>query len=123
MPLTVVSQMKKPRNSIYFDPVFRNLIEQHLSVMRFHPETIIDEIPSDQVFRFRGDFFGLLQQKNIDPSVHWIYLRVNNMVSPTDFGNAFNEEYTDSRLFSMIVPPESLIDNLRKRFLTERKMD
>lgn len=123
MPLTVVSQMKKPRNSIYFDPVFRNMVEQHLSVLRYHPEVALDEISPDQVFRFRGDFFGLLQQKNIDPSLHWIYLRVNNLLSPTDFGNAFNEEYTTSRVFNMIVPPESAIDTLRKRFLTERKMD
>lgn len=121
MALTVVSSMRKPRNEVYYDPVFRNMVEHHLSFLRFHPETTVDEISADQVYRFRGDFYGLLQQRNVEISEHWIYLRVNNMVSPTDFGTAFLNTYTTERAFSLLIPPQSAIDTLRKRFLTERK--
>lgn len=121
MAFSVTTQARKAGDTVYYDPRFRTVIETHLPLLRTHPNTQRQAITPDVIHQFEGDFYGLLIQNGIPMHLHWIYLRVNYMNSPNQFGAQLRDPYRDRYEFTLLIPPEDTISELRKLFLTTQR--
>lgn len=93
----------------YYDPAFLLLIESHLTYLRGATGLNLLEVTEMQGYKYEGDFFGLLDDLNVDKKYHHIVMRVNDMVSGADYkGN----------LPSIVLPSLSAIDSLKNIFQT-----
>lgn len=120
MPFTVQSKIKKPNKADFFTASFRNTLEHHLPYLRNHPDTERRPIDADDVYRFEGDLYGLLNHLNIDMSLHWLIMRLNKMSSPTDLGRNLHDAYGNNNSITLLIPATMLIDQIHKRFRTKR---
>lgn len=120
MALTVQSTIRRPTSNLYFDPAFRRTLEQHLPLLRLHPDATIETIPADEVYRFEGDFYGLLLVKQVDPSYHWITLRLNHWTHPSQFGQLIHDPYQERYDVDIQMPPTRVIEQIKKHYKTKR---
>lgn len=120
MAFTVQSTFHRPKSDVFFKPKFRSMLEQHLPLLRGHPDTKKVTIDADDVYRFEGDFYGLLFQRGISVSKHWLIMRLNHMTHPSHFGRELHHEFRDSQHITLMFPPDMFVDTLKKRFLTKR---
>lgn len=118
MAFAIASQAKDPGDSVYYDPRFRTVIETHLSILRQAPSTQQQPITADMIHRHEGDFYGLLMELGISLQFHWIYLRVNGLESPNQFGAQLRDPYRDHYAFTLIIPSTDAMNELRSLFLT-----
>ncbi len=95
--------------NIYYDPVFRNVLEDHMSFLRTHPGTKILNIEPIYAYKYEGDLSGLLTQYRIDVKLHWIIMRMNNYYS-------FSEN--NENLSSLIIPDGDSIERIRESHKT-----
>jgi hypothetical protein len=117
MAFTVTAQRVPSGDDLYYDPRFRLIIETHLNILK-QEAVAIAEISADLIYQFEGDFYGLLTQQGIPAELHWIYLRVNGMENPTQFGKAVRDPYRRAYSFSVVKPNPNTISELRSTFLT-----
>ena len=99
--------------SIYYDPAFRNMIEDHMTWLRGRSGNTIVDVEPMVAYKYAGDFFGLLMHFNILPQYHWITMRMNQYVSPQD--------YSDEML-SFVTPSGEDCERLRAVFMSQTKM-
>lgn len=76
--------VKKSNVEIYTTEGFRKVIEDHLQEIRLAVMEV--KVPTArQVEKYRGDFYGLLLEWNVNPELLWITTRVNGLVSTSDY--------------------------------------
>lgn len=68
----------------YFDPKFRQVLEEHLALIKAQPNNRTMSLTPIQALRYKGDFYGLLNEFQIPDYMKWITLRVNGFISPSD---------------------------------------
>lgn len=95
--------------SIFYDDGFRTVIEAHIEFLRNHEETRSLYLEPHEVYRFEFDMYGLLMHYNIQPYLHWIVLRMNNLYSMTNFPKDLSE---------LLIPSDSAINHLRQIYQT-----
>jgi hypothetical protein len=100
-------------SDIYYDTQFRNVLEDHMTFLREHPKTSIASVKVRDAYKYEGDLSGLLSAMNIEKSMHWVIMRMNNMTSPSD---------VKSSLKSLYIPKTEIIDRIREVFLTQSKI-
>lgn len=120
MALSVQSTIKRTNSKIFYDPKFRQTLEQHLPMLRATPDTQRKTVSADDVYRFEGDLYGYLHNEGIPLSQHWLIMRLNHYTSPTHFGKGLHDPYLESQHLTLLIPPEMLIDQIKKQFLTKR---
>ena len=98
---------------IYYDIAFRNILEDHVTFLRNNKETVTIMIEPAYAYKYEGDLFGLLSKYNIDFELHWIIMRVNKMVSPTE---------TTDMLSSLLIPNRTVIERIRNVYMTKDKV-
>lgn len=109
LTLSVSDLQINPGDTNMYSLGFRNLVENHLSLIRILPGTRILPIDSKKEHSFRGDFYNLLLNEfGIRQDMFWIVLRVNNLTSPLDY---------DGSLKYITLPNRSDIEFLLRRFL------
>lgn len=109
----LIDQLQKSTGpSIYYDPSFRNTLEDHLTYLRQSKETNILTISPFHAIKYKGDLFGLLIQYGVPNEYHWLVMRINNMVSPTDI---------DEKISTLSVPSYSLVERIRSTYVTQNK--
>jgi len=118
MAFSVTDQGVNPGDVVYYDPKFRTIIETHLSILRRPGMSGEQIIEPSLIHQFEGDFYGLLTHLGVRPSLWWIYLRVNGMESPNQFGGQLHDPYREHYRFTLKLPPDEFITNLRTLFLT-----
>lgn len=118
MAFAVASQAKDPGDPVYYDPRFRTVIESHLTILRNSPTTQRQRISPDTIHRFEGDFYGLLIEMGVSFQFHWIFMRVNNLESPNQFGAQLRDPYRDRYEFTLLTPSTEAMNDLRSLFLT-----
>ena len=96
---------------VFYDQGFRNVIEDHMTYLRTHPNTGVRQVEPGRAYKYEADFYGLLQFLDIPAALHWVVLRLNGMTSPT--------EYTPDRLSILLVDP-TLIEQLRSSHMSTR---
>ena len=103
--------MLNPGSAIFYDQGFRNVIEDHLTLLKNSSSTRTVVVKSKDAFKFTGDIFGLLQANNIKPEYHWIVMRMNGYSSPSQ---------VDDTLQTLILPDFNFIERLRAVFNTKK---
>jgi hypothetical protein len=94
--------MVDPGPDIFYDPEFRNVLEDHMTYLRETNSQIILIDPSD-AYRWRGDFFGFLDTHPVKRQYHWLVMRINQFTSP----NQFHED-----VLAMTLPDFALVEQI-----------
>jgi hypothetical protein len=88
---------------------FRNLIENHLNLLRILPSTKRLPIDPKKEHSYYGDFYNLLYNEfGIAQDILWVVMRVNHLNSPLDYTGA---------LGYVTIPSRSEIEQLLRRYL------
>ena len=96
-------------SNIYYDPVFRNVLEDHMTFLRTHEQTTRLNIESIYAYKYVGDLSGLLKHYNIDIYLHWIIMRMNNFTS-------YNE--ANDNIVDLLIPEPIVIERIRQSHIT-----
>lgn len=75
--------MEEPKQ-VYLSTEIRNLLESHIEFLRKHPTTTFFGLEPHLIYKYRGDFYGLMIQANVPINYHWLMLRINGYTSPTN---------------------------------------
>jgi hypothetical protein len=103
---SLLSSMDNFGPANYYSKTFRQMIEDHLLVLKNMPTNTIRQITSDDwavLDRYVGDFYGFLTELSYERRYHWTIMRLNGFRSRYDL----NLELTQ-----LILPDWSYIDKL-----------
>ena len=92
---------------------FRNLIENHLALLRTHSTTTLVTLNKHDEYKFTGDFYQLLHTVNVTQDLWWIILRLNGLHSPLDY---------TGELIQILIPSMSKIKTLLTRNLNSNSI-
>lgn len=95
--------------AIYYDAGFRRVLETHMGLLRNLASTQLVQIEAQLAYKYEFDFYGLLQEKGVAEHLHWVILRVNDMVDPREFKSTMDRLY---------VPAAEVVDSIRKLHMT-----
>ncbi len=96
----------------YINPKFLLLIESHVQHLKTSAGSRLLDVTSQQSVKYQGDFFGLLDDLQVDKKYHHIVMRVNNLHSSADY---------TSDMKMVIVPPLAEIELLKNTFDTSQE--
>lgn len=119
MAFTIIDQMAKPGDDLYYEPAFRLIVETHLNILK-RVRVIKEDIPLDLFHQYEGDFYGYLVERSIPPYLHWIYLRVNGMTNPNEFAKEERDPLGRSYAPVLLRPHDNTIDSLRSFYLSRK---
>ncbi len=68
----------------YHEPAFRRVLEEHLNIIKNLDANRVVTVSPMQALRYKGDFYGLLNELDVPDYLKWITLRVNGFISPGD---------------------------------------
>lgn len=101
-----------PDQSAYVDyvsPAFRQVIEDHLSLLiagtNYKPRTVMPD--GDVINRNQGDFYGILRELDVPAKYWWVILRANGYVN-TDLFEPVHKP--------ILLPDFKQIDDLMSRY-------
>lgn len=120
MALTVTALLADAGDALYYDPDFRNVLETHMLLLR-RLGVAREVIANDLVYQFEGNFYGYLVARGVPAYLHWVYLRVNNMVHPNEFGKAMRDPNNRAVRVEYITPDSNLLANIRSLYLTKKE--
>lgn len=89
---------------------FISALESYIPFLREHPESKTAEISLHQAAKFRGDFYGLLNELGWDKKYHLTILRMNGYMSSTDY---------EGETTLILYPPQNVVDMFFTSFITE----
>lgn len=75
----------------YSDPGFLTLIESSLTYLRGLSGNYIITATEQQSYKYEGDFFGLLNELGIEKKYHHVVMRVNNLLTSSDYKGDFKD--------------------------------
>lgn len=81
----VLSYLSDDGPSSYYTDTFRNVVEEHLEVIKVNESTSKKEITPYLSYKYENNLFGLLLELEYPKYMHWSIMRANNYHSPTDF--------------------------------------
>jgi hypothetical protein len=100
--MSLLNLMVDPGPDIFYNPEFRNVLEDHMTWLREnHCQPVV--LKPDESYQWRGDFFGLLSQKGVARQYHWVVMRLNEYTSPHQF-----EQDTQA----ILLPNETVIEKI-----------
>lgn len=103
-----------PGANIFYDPGFRNVLEDHWTVLRNSPRTQVINVDSMLAYRYEHSFYALLNALNIPPNKHWITLRLSGFRSPLEVTKDISVIY---------VPSDNELTQLVQSHLSSRKLN
>ncbi len=113
MTSPIHSLMVNAGNDVYYDESFRSTVETYLPYLRAHKDTQVMAVNADDVYRYEGDYYGLLLTLKIAPQYHWIVLRVNDYVSPADLVTIVK---------TVLVPSPEQMDSIVRQYKVAHKI-
>ena len=119
MAFTIIKDMAKGGDDIYYDAGFRLVVETHLNVL-IARAAAIEEIPLDQFNQYEGDFYGYLVERAIPPEYHFIYLRMNGMTNPNQFAKQMRDPSNPHVRPLLIRPNTNEIDILVRYYMSRK---
>lgn len=69
----------------YYSDKFRIVLDSHLHLFQNSNMHSIITIDKGKAYVWEGDFYGLLDDLKIDRKLHWLTMRLNNIVSQFNF--------------------------------------
>ena len=98
----------------YHSPEFLAVMEDHLTYLRTHEDTVVLSVSNDEAERWAGDLIGYLLTRNVDARLHYVTMRLSGMSSPTDFGvDITTISVSDPKVVNTIRKIENTRKNIR----------
>lgn len=91
----------------YFDPNFRHIVEDHLSLLLTNNHFREVDITNNEAHRYEGDFYGLMGFLGIKADFWWVNLRLNGLKANFDF---------DGTITTIKLVKEIEIEKIKKQF-------
>lgn len=91
-----------PASDIFDSIAFKNIVEDHLTWLIQHPNTVSKNITANEIEVYAFDWIGLLTSLKIPSDMHHTVIRMNGGQSLTDLPN-------DLRM--LLVPSPTLLQN------------
>lgn len=107
------NQMIDDGPSDYYDDTFRNVLEDYMSVLRNDTNSTIMLIDASKAYKYEFDFYSLLSSYSVPVQYHWLIMRLNKMVVPTE---------ASRELRSLIIPDFQTVERIRQSHKTVRKI-
>lgn len=105
----IQSSLRSSGNTMYYDPGFRKVIEDHIPWLIQRSQGRILTVPKTDLVKHQYDLSGFLNASNILPDQHWAIMRVNGMYSNYDF---------DGTVTELMVPSTTDLEDLRRRYMS-----
>lgn len=93
----------------YYDPGFRQVLEDHLTFIKSLESTQVEAISPESAWHYKGDFFRLLRDMNIPSHLHWYIMRMCGYHSPDEAGEELSEIY---------IPNQEQLEQMRNNHST-----
>lgn len=106
-----INNVQPTSEHAYFTKAFLDLIESHITYLKKLPKNQIISVTEHQCYKFEGDFYGLLNDLNIQKFLHYPILRMNGYDSSADFKDT---------IVSILVPEAEEIIRLKSALLTKK---
>lgn len=100
-------------HSYYYTNEIKALLESHVEFLKNHRETRIVQVAPHLIYKYEGDFYGLLLTLKIPPEYHWIIMRMNDYTSPT--------ELSENKM-AFLQPGFNVIDQIINMHRTSRSV-
>jgi len=112
MSLSINRLARQPKEALLFDKKFRRHLESHMGWLRNHPDT--REVPIDphDLYKYEGDFYGLLDAQGIPKKYHWTVMRLNNL---------YRAGEVPADLTVLLIPEFTHIDRLYQMYKSKNK--
>lgn len=92
----------------YFDEAFLIILQSYIPLIR--QGNVVTLTPTNQqLYKYQGDFYGLLDELGVQKQYHYATLLLNNLRNSSDF---------DSSMASILVPDYSQIDMIHATYTT-----
>lgn len=117
MAFTVVADIAEAGDALYYDPGFRAHVESCLYVLRSQ-NAKTDIVEANLVHQFEGNFYGYLISIGVGLHLHHLYLRVNGMHSPEEFGRVRNDNRSKDPTVRLIRPSSDAIQAIVSFYLS-----
>lgn len=101
--------MYNPGPAVYYDPLFRVVLESYMKFLRVDASTEIVTLEPQLAYKYENDLFGLLAELLVPHHYHWIVMRLNDFNSPLELTQDMTE---------LLIPSDGLINNIQKVYLT-----
>lgn len=85
--MDITTVMANEGADIFYLPAFRNVLEDHVSLLRVDSSTEVIDIQPAVGYKFEYDLFGYLSSIDVPAYLHWITMRVNGWHKDSDFYN------------------------------------
>jgi hypothetical protein len=96
--------------TFYFEEGFINTVESHLTYLR-NTNTQFKVIDTHLLDKYRGDFYGLLDELGIDKQYHYTVMRVNGLESSDNYR---------STMTAIILPDFTEIESIKDIYRTKK---
>ena len=104
--MELTKSMASAGADIYYTPDFRNVLEDHVTLLRNDASTEVVDVKPNVAYKFERDLFGYLASINVPHHPHWITMRVNSWKKDTEFLNP-------TRLF---IPHQSSVNKIKQMY-------
>lgn len=82
--MSLINKLRMPAEHVK-DEAYYVLLETHITFLKNHSETKLIEVTGREGDMYCGDFYGLLDSLSIDKKYHYLIMRMNGLVSSTDY--------------------------------------
>ncbi len=100
---------------IYYDPRFRNTLEDNMTLFRNDANTGSVSIEAYQEIKYEGDFFGLLSALSQPKQYHWLIMRINYLNNPSDYRPGMFPN-------GIMLPDRTRVERMKSLYITQNKI-
>lgn len=111
--MKLLDSLINPGADVYYSAEFRNVLEDHMTYLRTHPDNTVVTVAPNIGYKYIGDLAGVLHHYNVPYNLHWIVMRMNHMTSPID--------YRDTML-NLDIPSFTAVERLRTTHMSQSKI-
>lgn len=106
-----INKIPTNQEEAFFETGFQLMLESHLTYLRTLSTNRVMKVSEHQCYKYEGDFYGLLNDLNVEKKYHYVIMRVNALASSSDFKEIISE---------IIVPDTSEIVRLNNLYLSKK---
>lgn len=103
-----VSTLNVAINNAYYDIGLMDHLEQHLGYIKDQGLTLVT-IKETVAYKHEGNFYGILHELNIPANLHYITMRINDLLNSGDY---------DGYDTTIKLPEYGIIEQLKAQYLT-----
>lgn len=111
--MSILTKFANPGAGVWYDPTFRAVLEDHMTYLRTHEKTSYATPEPIHVVKYRFDFYSLLRALGVEQYLHWVVMRMNNLISPT-------QDFT--HLTHILIPNPATVTQILSHYNTRKKV-